>query len=433
MINVKVHRGLHQIGGCITELSTGTSRVFIDMGQNLPGTGQPTTPQQDEAMVRGLFAQNRKTHQAVLYTHGHIDHIGLFMHVPGDVPQYMSEGTRELVLARYRHMAKGHRRHLLNELASLLRHPAQCRAVLKADRELIAALKRINTWHQPAVIRVGDITVTPFPCNHSIYDPSMFLIEGGGERVWHTGDFRTTGFTGDLAATLAAHATGIGTLIIEGTMLNRPDPCITELQVSDQMAQVMSQRKYVFVLCSATDIDRLAGVQRACRLAGKPFYAGSKFLMTTMRLFTRRAGGHSELFRFKPVLYDYEDQRMVAAMRHSGFVLALGAGASGIVWHWLQELDPSQVAFVYSAWPGYYQLPEQVAVMPAYKRMRDLFASAGSLVTDIHTSGHADCRTLCRVIEAVNPSRQIIGIHKEPTATLTSLPLPADLKRKIVD
>ena len=36
---INIHRGLEQIGGCITEISTETSRVFIDMGQNLPGNG----------------------------------------------------------------------------------------------------------------------------------------------------------------------------------------------------------------------------------------------------------------------------------------------------------------------------------------------------------------------------------------------------------
>ena len=42
-MNIKVHRGLEQIGGCITEISTATSRVFIDFGQNLPGNGEATT------------------------------------------------------------------------------------------------------------------------------------------------------------------------------------------------------------------------------------------------------------------------------------------------------------------------------------------------------------------------------------------------------
>ena len=39
-MSITIHRGLDQIGGCITEISTVTSRVFIDMGSNLPGSGQ---------------------------------------------------------------------------------------------------------------------------------------------------------------------------------------------------------------------------------------------------------------------------------------------------------------------------------------------------------------------------------------------------------
>ena len=62
-MNIKVHRGLEQIGGCITEISTATSRIFIDMGQNLPGNGEATTPEQDQKMVESHFANN----QPILY------------------------------------------------------------------------------------------------------------------------------------------------------------------------------------------------------------------------------------------------------------------------------------------------------------------------------------------------------------------------------
>lgn len=35
-MQITIHRGLAQIGGCITEIATKTSRIFIDMGDNLP-------------------------------------------------------------------------------------------------------------------------------------------------------------------------------------------------------------------------------------------------------------------------------------------------------------------------------------------------------------------------------------------------------------
>ena len=86
-MKIKVHRGHDQIGGCITEISTDTSRIFIDFGQNLPGNGEPTTPEEDEAMVKEIFAQNKKQYEAVFYTHGHEDHVGLFEYIPEDVSQ----------------------------------------------------------------------------------------------------------------------------------------------------------------------------------------------------------------------------------------------------------------------------------------------------------------------------------------------------------
>ena len=81
-MNIKIHRGLEQIGGCITEISTETSRVFIDFGQNLPGNGVPTTPEEDEALVTQIFAQTKKEYEAVLYTHRHEHHDELIEYIP---------------------------------------------------------------------------------------------------------------------------------------------------------------------------------------------------------------------------------------------------------------------------------------------------------------------------------------------------------------
>lgn len=100
-MNIKIHRGLEQIGGCITEISTENSRVFIDMGQNLPGNGEQTTPEQDKEMVEDIFRNNPKAHEAVVYTHAHEDHVGLFYYVPNNVPQYIGEGGKEILIAKY--------------------------------------------------------------------------------------------------------------------------------------------------------------------------------------------------------------------------------------------------------------------------------------------------------------------------------------------
>ena len=36
MLEIIIHRGINQIGGCITEIATANARILIDLGQNLP-------------------------------------------------------------------------------------------------------------------------------------------------------------------------------------------------------------------------------------------------------------------------------------------------------------------------------------------------------------------------------------------------------------
>lgn len=418
MVKIKVHRGLDQIGGCITEIWTDTSRVFIDMGQNLPGNAEPTTPEDDEKMVKGLFAQNKKEHEAVFYTHGHEDHIGLFMYVPDDVPQYMSAGTKEIIFTKYELVAESHKKSWKKADIELTKEYYE--EIFKEDKQRIEKLKGFKTWERPVkrqkpeAISIGDIKITPFYSNHSIFDASMFLIEADGKRIWHTGDFRNNGFSGNLFAMLRAYATNIDTLIIEGTMLSQDKVNITEKEVSDKMSHMMKAFKYVFVLCSATDIDRLAAVQRACELADKRLYVDSQFMQKTMEIFTRRMGIKRKLFHFEPTLY--RGLNATSTLKKEGFVMALGASAYHKAKMLRDSLDPSETLLIYSNWDGYYKIPEQVEHNKSYKAFRDLFPN----VVDIHTSGHADRTTLKQVIETINP-KEVIGIQKDKDASIESL------------
>ena len=105
MMNIKIHRGLDQIGGCITEIWTDSSRVFIDFGQNLPSNGKTVTLEEDALMVADIIRNNEKEHQAVFYTHAHEDHVGLFRYIP--LEQYIGEGSKELLLIKYKTLLEG--------------------------------------------------------------------------------------------------------------------------------------------------------------------------------------------------------------------------------------------------------------------------------------------------------------------------------------
>lgn len=427
-MQIKVHRGLDQIGGCITEISTETSRVFIDMGQNLPGNGEATTPDEDRALVNGILSQNVKENQAVVYTHAHEDHVGLFEYVPDGIPQYIGEGGKLLLIEKYDLIKKSLVMNLrLAEGFSVLSEDQERRKRIEEIRQKIDDVKRrirklsnFHTWSRtkahasPKAFEVGDIRITPFFNCHSIYDSYMFLIEADGQRIWHTGDYREHGYLGKgLIPTLKRYATDIDVLITEGTMLKREDTCIHEHEVSRRMASVMEAFKYVVVLASSTDIERLAAIKEAAKHANKPLYINGGYMNRTMKLFTEREAQISKgLFEFHPQFLKFDDPKL-PVMKKRGFVLISGVNQLAQVEGICDGLNPDDVLFIYSSWDGYYKDPAQVALNPRYKEFRDAFTN----VIDIHTSGHASKKTIHKVIQTIQP-KEVICIHKEADANL---------------
>ena len=340
-MKIVIHRGLDQIGGCITEISTSTSRVFIDMGKNLPGNGEMMTPEQEKEMVEELFAQNKKEHEAVIYTHVHEDHVGMFGYVPDDVPQYIGEGGKAALLTKNEWIKKGLKLQLKSAQELGVADLSQCKEIVKKQEELLVRIQQFLTWERskrPRTFSIGDIQITPFFNSHSAYDSYMLLIEAEGKRIWHMGDFRKHGYLGKrLLDVMRIYATNIDVLITEGTMLGRSDECIHERVVSQKMSCVMGAFKYVFVLASSTDIERLASIKEATKKAGKSLYVCSGMMRDMMRLFTERESKISKgLFDFHPRFYN--EGRSMDSLKKNGFVMVVGVGQKDRVYMMKSEL-----------------------------------------------------------------------------------------------
>jgi len=361
-VTLKIHRGTHQIGGCVTEISTKTSKVFIDIGENLNENGAKLPP------IRGLTSLGGDPDKTALFlTHYHGDHIGMLGEVNDELPVYIGE-TAKAILLNYAER-------------------------IKSDE--LPIYRKINTFKPLQHITVGDITVTPILADHSALDSYMFVIETGGKRILHTGDFRFHGFHG---AELDSYVKNIDYIICEGTTVSRNgEPPMTELQLQEKAAELMKTEKYVFVVCSSTNIDRIGAFYHA-NPKGRLFVC-DKYQKKQLKT-ARENKSDSDFYDFKHI-YDYA-KNLDNIMEEKGFCMIVRQGE---LFRRVMEKYKYKCLVIYSMWTGY--LDERAL----NHGLVDLLAPYNYRV--LHTSGHASAEDIKRIYETVAPMGGIIPIHTD--------------------
>ena len=412
-MKILIHRGANQIGGCITEIqSAGGTRILIDLGHNLPGETESQDKFDDPSNLSVLL----EGISGIVYTHNHGDHLGFFDKVPSDVPQYIGEMSKDVTC------------NILDEsLNKAIR--AKRKPLIEEIVNKVVKIKSFCTYASGRPFSVGDISITPYFVSHSAADSHMLLIERDGKRVLHTGDLREHGFLGKgLEKTLRKYIGQVDVLITEGTMLSRDDgQTQTESEIQSTMADLMGKYKNVFVLCSSTNFDRLAGLHKAnARFKGRPFvcdvYQNEQF-----KTLTKYSGQHSDLYVIDDAVeMSLRKVNLHKRMAEKGFTMAVRDNPTFRKWigFLLPLLDPAQTVLVYSQYKGYIEQQE---------RLQEFVRMFGCRMEYVHTSGHATRKTLAKVCNLTNPTTAIIPIHKDAAADFLSLEISDDLKAKVVD
>lgn len=394
-MKIKVHRGASQIGGCITEISTEGCKIFIDFGCNLPGCG---SMELTKAQVGNMTAGA----DAIFYTHYHADHVGLHALVPDGVRQYIGAGARDVMRCKYE---------VLGQYENLL------------------LTEKMLTYTVGRDIDVGGkglIIVTPYFVSHSAFDSYMLKICCDGKTILHTGDFRRHGYLGKgLFHTLQKHVGQIDILITEGTMLGRRDEAvIREFDIRRNVVKLLRGHKYVFALCSSTDIERLASLNAACKVTGREFIV-DRYQESVLKVFTRYSGKFSGLFDFSNAFRLWHDSavKVMAHLRRVGFLAPVRASQYDFVRRMMTIYSDEPAWLVYSMWGGYAEKGRSYS-LDGVAQIRSLFGGriADGTKDGVHTSGHADIATLCKVCAAVNPRIGVIPIHKDKDVCLADLP-----------
>lgn len=410
---ITIHRGINQIGGCITEIrSDSGTKILIDLGHNLPDGEKPIEddldlPENLDNLLKGV--------SAVLYTHHHGDHIGFESQVyKKEIPQYMGY-VATMVMK------------ILN--ARLTKAPELRRRAM----DNLDALSNFKSYSANVSFSIGDVTITPYFVSHSASDAYMFLVECDGKKVLHTGDFREHGYLGKgLMKTINAYIRrrNIDVLITEGTMLSRDrEKVLTEAELQEEAKNILADYNNVFVLCSSTDMDRIVSFYRATMAYPERLFVVDNYQAGQLDWCSMNIGLKNSLYRFNN--YSKFSDVLLPKMVNSGFTMLIRQSVSFEMFldRIIPQLDLSQTALIYSQFSGYLN-PNH----PAHKDELIAFVNKYQWAFKaLHTSGHATQETLEKVCNAINPRLAIIPIHKDARADFRHLNISEELKSKVVE
>lgn len=376
-MKILIHRGTNQIGGCITEISSNVgTKIIIDIGANLPNAEGIKKP---ELEMDGL-TKGKARYDAILITHYHGDHIGLYNKILPEIPIYIGAISKEIF-------------NILQERLSM------DDLVTKEDLEIV---KRFHTFQIPNKIKIGDILVTPISVDHSAFDAYMFLIECDGKKLLHTGDFRIHGQRGrSVLKALEKYVGKVDCLICEGTTLARePEVLLTEGQLQKKAEEIFKNNKYNFVLCSSTNIDRIAALHKASIKENRMFICDTYQVQLLEYI---NSISRSSLYKFNnskdTKVYEF-NFNLYTTMKERGFVMLIRPNK--LTKKILKEFPEN--TFIYSEWLGYLSGTNE-----DYKRIQKIVPKD---YIYLHTSGHATPEAIKQVIDLTQP-KVVIPIHTE--------------------
>lgn len=373
-----IHRGTHQIGGIATEISTASTRILIDMGDELSLDPNFVSAPLN---IPGVTDANGRC-DAVLFTHYHGDHTGQMLRIRPDIPLYAGALAKDIMRLSSAHS-------------------------WKKDEALCKRIETIRTFSAGVPFLIGDIQITPFSIDHSAADSYLFIIEADGKRLLYTGDFRLHGVRGKTMDKILDRRIGkVDVVVTEGTTVSRSEhEVVTEWDLQKRVKAYLRQYKYVFVLCATTNLDRIFALARAVP-RGK-YCICDDYQRTLVETVSKHWNGISSFYEMPKLLsFKYHPPARFAELGGLMFVRA-NSKFEAII----RQYDPAQSILLYSMWDGYRTKPD--SNIPEFLSLTGTWA-------ELHTSGHASPDDLRHVIEKAAPEI-VIPMHTDAPQKMQTL------------
>jgi len=405
----KIHRGTKEIGGSCVEVWTDKTRILLDFGMPLVEKdckefdfGKYKSLKSSELVkkrvlpnIEGLYDGSKDLIDGVIISHPHQDHYGLANFINNNVQYYLGEATHKII-----------------ELNNLF-----------TPQEI--HLKKTTYFEKEKTFKIGDISITPYWADHSAFDAYSFLVEADGKSLFYSGDFRSHGRKTKAFYWFTHNAPqNVDYLLLEGTTISRDKkPFKTEPEIENELVEVFKQQgKINLIYTSGQNIDRLTSIYRACKRTGKIFvvdvyvakvlkelskYAGIPYpserfenLKVMFPYFTSRRlkndGNEKILYQFKK----YKITKEEISNQSDKIVMIVRPSMQKDLEH-ISRIDGGNL--IYSMWEGYLQKSGTMKFV-------DYLTNRKFTLHKIHTSGHADTKTLKKMVEAIKP-KNIVPIH----------------------
>ena len=374
-MNIIIHRGTHQIGGSAIEISTASTRIVLDFGNELSLDEKYTPIDLDiGGVTKGI-----PDCDGIVISHYHMDHLGQLTSVLPEVPLYMGELSKEVAVISTEYQ----------------------------DKNLYLRLLGANTFRGGEAFTIGDIRIRPLVIDHSAADSYMFVIEAEGKHVLYTGDFRMHGLRHHILDQLVNTYIGeVDVLITEGTSLSRDaDKYISEAAVLDDISSYIQDGKYVFIMCSSSNIDRIMGIWQ--NMPTDKVLICDAYQKRILDTVINNVYYESSLYRRHDSPLVLNKGSYPKYYMDHGFV-SLVRGTENFISQ-IKEFPKDDVRIIYSMWTGYIE--ENLA-------LKTLLETYPTYIC--HASGHVSKDDLIKFIELVNPDA-IIPVHTDNPERLEEL------------